>query len=130
PSPASGHRPAATQTMRNNTLSMPATAVAAVLAVLCGWIVAHDAGPSVLAIGAGLGLVAILLVERPGVAIGLLVLSVQDGLPFVDTGRHAIYGLSVDNYLTLALIIFLATRISSDSLKSLREAPALVIAGS
>lgn len=118
--------------MRRTALSWPmatAAAMAAVLLLLCGYVASLDGAPSVIALVAAFGLFGVVLAKRVGIAVGVLVLAAQDGLPFVDTGTHFVNGLAVTNYLVISLITILAVRAASSSLRPARGASALAMAG-
>lgn len=81
------------------------------LAVLLGALIASPgSGSTVAPIAAVLLLFAWLLGKRPGIAIGLLVLGVQNGIPFFDTATASYGGLAITNYMAVALVGVLATR--------------------
>lgn len=68
----------------------------------------HNGALDVAAIGGALGFLA-LLHKRRGVAIGLLVLAVQNGLPFLNTATIAAGPFALRDYLAVVLVVVLAT---------------------
>lgn len=76
----------------------------------CGWIASQPTSPKLVAVLVGVSLLGWLLAKRPGIAVGLLVLGTQNGLPFVDTAATYFHGIAVDNYIGFALIAVLGGR--------------------
>ena len=77
------------------------------VALALGYIATKPNGPKVaLVLGSILVFVAI-FARRPGIAIGLLVLGTQNGLPFVNTATTYITGLALGDYIAYALVAVL-----------------------
>lgn len=83
-------------------------------AVGCAWLTVHGFFTPLFVVIA----VGVLAAARPnvvgahrGILLGLLVLGAENGLPFVDTARHYLFGYAIANYMVLALIVLLAIRI-------------------
>jgi hypothetical protein len=91
--------------LRNPTF-VSALAAAAALGLVAS---RPNAPVVVLALGSVIAFL-IILFRRPGIAVGLLVLGVQNGLPVLDTATTFLNGLALGNYLAYALIVILAVR--------------------
>ena len=55
--------------------------------------------------------------RHQGILLGLLVLGTQNGLPFVDTTDHFVFGYAISNYLVLGLLALLMLRVSNGTRK-------------
>ena len=82
--------------------------VAAALAL--GLIASRHTAPAIVLVLLSGSTLIVLLAWRPGIAIGLLVLGVLNGLPFVNTATTIIDGSALANYMTYLLITMLVVR--------------------
>ncbi len=86
--------------------SVVASSSLAVLAL--GLVATRSDSPKLTAILLTAALFAWCLVKRPGVALGLLVLGVQNGLPFLNTATTYIHRYALDDYVAVTLVVLMA----------------------
>lgn len=92
---------------------LTATAIA-LGALVLGLVASRPEAPAAIVGASAVVAFLAVLAKRRGVAIGLLVLAVQNGVPFLDTAAITFGGFALSDYLAIVLVLVLAVGSGAD----------------